>query len=128
MDEILLRPHHALCIGFFEGKGYSSAFTEHMSEIIKKLKEPGQYVKLADNEDEICQECPNYLEDGCSQKKKVQRYDQSVVDMTDVSYGELIKFTRLQELVESHIMAAGRFQEVCRDCGWAFICHKKYEE
>ena len=31
MDEILLRPHHALCIRFFEGKGYSSEFTKSLN-------------------------------------------------------------------------------------------------
>ena len=125
MDDILLRPHHALCICFFEGKGYSSNFTEHMAGTIEKLQKPGRYVVLVDKEDEICRKCPNYLESGCSQKEKVQRYDRGVTHMTDVSYGEKVEFRRLQELVESRIMAAGRFPDLCGDCEWASICHKK---
>lgn len=125
MDEILLRPHHALCIRFFEGKGYSSDFTEHMAETIEKLQKPGQYVVLVDKEDEICKKCPNYLEGGCSQKEKVKEYDRNVTYMTGVSCGEKVEFKRLHELVESRIMAAGRFTELCRDCEWASICHKK---
>lgn len=128
MDEILLRPHHALCICFFEGKGYSSDFTKHMAETIEKLQKPGQYVFLVDGEDEICRKCPNYLKDGCSQKEMVQRYDLSVTYMTGVSYGKKLEFKRLKELVESRIMAAGRFSGLCGDCGWASICHKKYEK
>ena len=92
MDEILLRPHHALCIRFFEGKGYSSEFTKHMAGVIEKLHKPGQCVALVDKEDEICKKCPNHLEDGCSQKRKVQRYDGNVIDMTGLSYGERIEF------------------------------------
>lgn len=128
MDEILLRPHHALCIRFFEGKGYSSEFTRHMAGVIEKLQEPGQCVALVDEEDEICKKCPNHLENGCSQKRKVQRYDENVIDMTGLSYGERIEFGRLKDLTESRIMAAGRFRDLCGDCGWASICHKKQEE
>lgn len=128
MDEILLRPHHALCIRFFEGKGYSSEFTKHMAGVIEKLHKPGQCVALVDKEDEICKKCSNHLEDGCSQKRKVQRYDGNVIDMTGLSYGERIDFGKLQDLMESRIMAAGRFRDLCGDCGWASICHKKQEE
>ena len=126
MDEILLRPHHALCIRFFEGKGYSGEFTKHMAEIIRKLQEPGQYIMLTDEEDEICGKCPNYLENGCRQKEKVKGYDGRVIDMTNVSYGEKMDFRRLQELVEEKIMEAGKFHEICVDCGWAEICHKEF--
>ncbi|MBD5540771.1 MAG: DUF1284 domain-containing protein [Lachnospiraceae bacterium] len=85
MDEILLRPHHALCIRFFEGKGYSGEFTRHMAEIIRMLQEPGRSIVLVDEEDEICRKCPNHLENGCRQKEKVKGYDGRVIDMTGVS-------------------------------------------
>lgn len=126
MDEILLRPHHALCIRFFEGKGYSGEFTRHMDEIIRRLQEPGQYIALVDEEDEICRKCPNYLENGCRQKEKVKGYDGQVIDMTGVSYVEKIDFRRLQEMVEKKIMETGKFHEICRDCVWAEICHKEF--
>lgn len=35
MSEFLIRPHHMLCLQFFEGKGYSSEFKEAMENIIK---------------------------------------------------------------------------------------------
>lgn len=127
MNEILLRPHHALCIRFFEGKGYSSDFTKHMAETIERLKEPGKCVVLVDEEDEICRKCPNFLENGCRQREKVARYDRSVLHVTKVSYGEKMEFHKLAELVEREIMAAGKFEGICKDCGWASICHKKHE-
>lgn len=125
MDEILLRPHHALCIRFFEGKGYSGEFTRHMAEIIRMLQEPGRSIVLVDEEDEICRKCPNHLENGCRQKEKVKGYDGRVIDMTGVSCGEEMDFRRLQELVEKKITDAGKFHEICSDCGWAEICHKR---
>ena len=28
-----IRPHHGMCLYFFEGKGYSEGFTKHMAEV-----------------------------------------------------------------------------------------------
>lgn len=123
-NEILLRPHHVLCIRFFEGKGYSSDFTKHMAETIERLAEPGRQVRLVDGEDEICRKCPNFGKDGCDQKEKVEGYDRRVIHMTNVSYGENMAFLRLQRLAEREIVEAGRLSEICRDCQWAAICHK----
>ncbi|HEZ7990826.1 MAG TPA: hypothetical protein RWO66_07705 [Ruminococcus sp.] len=45
-SEIFLRPHHGLCIGFFEGKGYSDEFTANMSAVIEKLQNTDPHVTL----------------------------------------------------------------------------------
>ena len=38
MSSCELRPHHALCVGFFRGKGYSEGFVENMSAFIGTLR------------------------------------------------------------------------------------------
>ena len=48
-----LRPHHGMCLAYFEGKGYSSSFCVHMGEVLEKL-EKGARVKLTVAGDEIC--------------------------------------------------------------------------
>ena len=30
-----LRPHHGLCIAFFEGKGYNQKFVENMTNVVQ---------------------------------------------------------------------------------------------
>ena len=38
---IRLRPHHGMCLAYFEGKGYSDDFTEnmqHMLELLEKVQ------------------------------------------------------------------------------------------
>lgn len=37
-----LRPHYALCLSFFEGKGYSNEFVENMAIIYSSLKKEDQ--------------------------------------------------------------------------------------
>ena len=38
MSKYLIRPHHMLCMQFFEGKGYSDGFVASMAAIKKNLK------------------------------------------------------------------------------------------
>ena len=32
-----IRPHHGMCLYFFEGKGYSNTFSEHMAQVKEEL-------------------------------------------------------------------------------------------
>ena len=34
-----IRPHHGMCFSFFQGKGYSGAFTENMAAMKERLEE-----------------------------------------------------------------------------------------
>ena len=55
-----LRPHHGMCFQFYEGKGYSADFTDHMGRVIKELEaDPEQKVVLKAETDIVCENCPN---------------------------------------------------------------------
>ncbi|MCD8014410.1 MAG: DUF1284 domain-containing protein [Lachnospiraceae bacterium] len=61
---IPLRPHHGMCLAYFEGKGYSEGFTVHMQKMLALfLKEgengKGPRIRLVTHPDEICTACPN---------------------------------------------------------------------
>lgn len=53
-----LRPHHGLCLRFFQGKGYSDGFVANMGAIQSMLKS-NPLIRLAPEMDEICRCCPN---------------------------------------------------------------------
>ena len=55
---IRLRPHHGMCLAYFEGKGYSDDFTVNMQNMLD-LFEKGTDVELVAAGDEICKVCPN---------------------------------------------------------------------
>jgi hypothetical protein len=128
MAEIFLRPHHGLCIHFFEGKGYSSEFAEHMQETIACLQETDTRVILTRAEDEICQKCPNFLQQGCKSKEKVEHYDQRVLELIDLPVGVPLRFAEIQQLVEDKIIEADKMKTVCLDCGWAGLCHSRNQK
>ena len=53
MQELKLRPHHALCVRFFEGKGYSEDFTKNMYSVIEKLNND-PVIKIVFGYDDLC--------------------------------------------------------------------------
>ncbi|MCM1506806.1 MAG: DUF1284 domain-containing protein [Ruminococcus flavefaciens] len=118
MLEYRLRPHHALCIGFFEGKGYSREFTENMTEIIELLNGENPETEITTDSDIICRCCP------CTDcHEKALSYDMKVIEICGLS--DKIKWEDLRHRVQKNIIKSGRLKEICGDCQWFYICEKK---
>ncbi|MBU5626304.1 DUF1284 domain-containing protein [Oscillibacter sp. MSJ-2] len=115
-----LRPHHALCLRFFEGKGYSKGFTAHMAQVHGELTEDA-LVYLTAGEDVICAFCPN-SGTGCPD---AARYDRTVLELCGLSPGETLTWGRFSKLVRRRILAEGKLSQVCGDCQWAHVCGSK---
>lgn len=43
-NSICLRPHHGMCLAYFEGRGYSREFAEHMGKFWILWKEMPGYL------------------------------------------------------------------------------------
>ena len=83
-----LRPHHGMCFQFYEGKGYSADFTDHMGRVIKELEtDPEQKVVLKAVTDIVCENCPNNEGGVCTTQEKVRRYDEEVLSACELSDG-----------------------------------------
>lgn len=126
MSEYRLRPHHALCISFFEGKGYSIEFVENMTAVIHRLnKGEDSNVQLTDKADIICSSCPNNKDGICSTESKVKGYDKSVLALCGLKTGQIIKWLDLKELADTKIIKANKLYAVCTHCQWLSICQEK---
>ena len=118
---IRLRAHHGMCLFFFRGKGYSSDFTSHMAHVKELLEEnPDQEILLCASEDEICSRCPHRKAQGCESAEKTERYDREVLAVCSLS--GRTTYSAFKEAVETHILRAGRREEICGDCQWSEIC------
>lgn len=115
-----IRPHHGMCIAFFQGKGYSKEFTTHMSEIIKKLQNAMVCVSI--QTDEICRKCPNNMHGICKTEDKVISYDKKVLDSCDLTDGEILTYKEFYNTVYERIISAGKREKICGDCQWNEIC------
>jgi len=121
-----LRPHHALCVLFFEGKGYSPAFIENMTAI---LAEPSQMVHITMGCDSLCRDCPHNQDGICDDEVKVAQFDQQVLDLSgEIFQDEQAKFlSEFCQSVYDTILRQGRLAEVCGECEWAPLCQDKWQ-
>ena len=149
VNTVKLRAHHGMCLAYFEGKGYSSAFTAHMSRIRQELEaQPDRLVELVTEADVICAACPNCSDGVCSSAAKVKRYDECVMyylesrdcgdtegkktkgkqaegKQTEGEHGAVMTYSRFSELVRERILLSGKREGICKDCQWNEICTEK---
>ncbi|SCY22800.1 DUF1284 domain-containing protein [Butyrivibrio sp. INlla14] len=122
----VLRPHHGMCFQFYEGKGYSEDFTDHMGRIIREMEaDPSQIIKLQVETDIVCENCPNNEAGECTTADKVKRYDEEVLKACNLVEGEEISFAEFAKMVRDKIISAGIRSDICGDCSWDYICSAK---
>ena len=122
MSSCELRPHHALCVGFFQGKGYSEAFVENMASVIGTLRASDPLLTLRSAADPLCGSCPHNRGGVCESADKVARYDAAVLRLLGLRDGAALRRSELSARVRERILAPGRLGEVCGDCQWYEIC------
>lgn len=110
-----------MCLRYFQGRGYSQAFTEHMTRIQALLTSEAP-VTLTAGTDAICAACPNNREGLCADREKVSRYDQGVLDLCGLRAGDTLAYGAFVTLVEKRILSPGRRGEICGDCRWGDLC------
>jgi hypothetical protein len=121
---IRLRPHHALCIQFFRGRGYSEAFTENMRKTVEELK-LNPTVKIVCKADVLCAKCPNLSGGDCvNSDESVARLDAKVSELCGFSVGEEISAKDFFTAAREKIIAPGKMKSVCGECSWSDICFK----
>jgi hypothetical protein len=122
---ITLRPHHLLCVTFFQGKGYSKEFVENMSNIIGSLDDNAEII-LTLSTDDICKHCPNNIDNICKDENKSNLYDKKVLSYLALTNYALeskpIPYTTLKDIVYKQILSKGKREDVCGDCQWTSIC------
>lgn len=128
MQIFKLRPHHGLCIGFFEGNGYSSDFTRNMAEIIATLKGDDPVIELNSGTDIICQSCPENLDGRCASFEKVLNYDKAVLAHCGLENGRFIRWSEFSRIINEKIILCNKRIFICKDCQWDEICDKKIPE
>lgn len=117
---VSLRPHHGLCLRFFEGYGYSDDFNKNMAAVLNHL-EADSPVRIAEGHDSICKNCPN-RDTGCP---NAAIYDKRVLALCGLRTGEQLSWSEFQRKICTGVLDPGRLAEVCGNCRWYDICGKK---
>ena len=114
---IRLRPHHGMCLAYFEGKGYSDGFTGNMQHMLELL-EKGADVEMAVFGDEICKACPNLKHGVCLSADLVEHYDRKVLEYCGLKERENLSFRDFVDNVQKNIIETGKRVEICGGCQW----------
>lgn len=122
-----IRPHHGMCLYFFEGKGYSNTFSKHMAQVKEELLQNNgeTMIELVTQTDDICVACPHNRNGDCETYGKVNAYDVGVLAHCGLESGQRITFHELETLVKTKILQTGNGRKICGDCEWSSICHKE---
>ena len=121
---VCLRPHHGMCLAYFEGKGYSDDFTENMQKMLEFLEKDAM-VELTVAGDKICSVCPNLEAGICVSAELVKNYDNKVLKLCGLKAGEQISFRKFVDCVQEKILGSGKREEICGGCQWNEICSRK---
>ena len=108
-----------MCLAFFQGKGYSGAFTENMARM-KKILEDNPVICIWDGYDDICAACPNKRTGSCAEK--ACRYDREVLARSGLTVGETMPYLAFSRAVIDTILRPGKREEICGDCQWSSLC------
>lgn len=115
LSAIPIRPHHGMCLAFFEGKGYSTGFTAHMQEMLELFLQDPEVIPIL-RTDEICSACPNNQQGKCETEEKVLRYDRAVLAAAGLHEETRISFKAFAAKVQEKIIAEGLREKICGDC------------
>lgn len=121
-DPYIIRAHHGMCVAFFQGKGYSSEFTYHMSKIIEQL-EKNPTIRISTQTDMICLKCPNNKQGFCETESKVIAYDRQVLKDCGLSEGMVMPYADFKNAVYENILIPNKREEICGNCQWNDLCH-----
>lgn len=117
-----LRAHHALCIRFFQGKGYSPGFTAHMQEVTGILWQTDPEITLLTGCDTLCSACPHQSQGVCRSAEKVLRFDRNVLRLCRLEAGTSLRWSALCAEVNRAILLPGTLRSVCGTCEWFPLC------
>ena len=121
---IRLRPHHGMCLAYFEGKGYSDDFTENMQHMLELL-EKGAEVEMTVSGDEICKACPNLKSGVCLSADLGEHHDRKVLEHCGLKEKGSLSFREVVDNVQKNIIETGKREEICGGCQWNEICRRK---
>ncbi len=120
---IHLRPHHALCLQTYVGKGYSDSFAKNMTKISQELSQrPTQLVHFNLGADEICAACPNLQNGVCSKEESCAELDRLAWEGMALGCGEVLTWAEVTQLVQNNLVKTGKYHALCDGCTWEAVC------
>ncbi len=121
-QRVALRGHHLICLNFYQGEGYSSAFIKNLNRILKKLKKAEGLV--IEGPDEVCSSCPHLKEAECcfqpNSNEVIEYLDKLALRLLNLKAGDAFIFKKIKSQLPRLIEEWER--KACLDCNWRYVC------
>ncbi|MCD8085046.1 MAG: DUF1284 domain-containing protein [Clostridiales bacterium] len=118
-----LRPHHGMCLAYYQGRGYSPAFTRAADAALLRLLEENPIVRLTVAADVLCAACPNRRGSQCAGTGNAARYDRAVLERCGLREGDELPFASFAAAVQKAVLAPGGRTAICGGCQWNDLCN-----
>ena len=129
MEIIRLRPHHALCLRHYVGKGYDDAFVDNMNEIHARLMSgEREMVQIILHRDSLCRSCPHENDAACEKEDWVQHLDRAIAKKCGLRSGLWISWQELCAIMDEHVFDTDIWEKLCAECEWYDLCKKVHQE
>lgn len=113
-----------MCLAFFEGKGYSDDFSNHMGFILNEMQS-NPLLRIVAEKDVICEKCPNLCDGICKTPDLVHQYDRDVLALCELSENSEISWDEFSQLIKDKILSEGKRENICGNCQWNELCKSK---
>lgn len=118
-----------MCLQFYEGRGYSQEFTDHMGRVLQEFRQdPGRRIVLKPQTDLVCGHCPHNRAGCCDTQEKTDRYDREVMKACGFFEGEEMSVAEAIGRIKAQVIETGLRSRICADCSWNEICSAKSPE
>ena len=126
---IRLRPHHALCLRNYVGKGYNDTFIENMDALHERLSSgEREMVQIILHRDSMCRACPREKDAACEKEDWVQQLDRAIAKKCGLRSGLWISWQELCDIMDEHVFETDIWEKLCAGCEWYDLCKKVHQE
>lgn len=127
-----IRAHHLLCMQGFQGYGYSDDFTNHLHNIVVRIKaNPDLLIQVIAECDAVCNGCPNCRESECRKEDgadlHVKNMDLEVLKFAGIKLNHVERASQLfthmnKTFARTRAETRSQLATICGNCQWTKKC------
>jgi hypothetical protein len=121
---VRLRGHHLICLHFFNGEGYDSAFIENLANVLKRAE--SEDIMVCGETDDICESCPYCKEFKCEYgegaDEDIKEMDTMALDLLETENWSIVRWEGVKGKIPE--IFPRWYKNQCPECDWKRVCEK----
>ncbi len=121
---VRLRGHHLVCLHFFSGEGYDTAFIENLKYVMKRAE--SEDIVVCGEVDDVCKKCPYRKGHACKYNKSadtdIKMMDSTALSLLGTENGATVRWEGIKGKIQE--MFPRWYKTQCPECDWKHACEK----